>query len=167
VFLVFAAFFISQFYNIIFRGFAPFIASKKSVINKIIENLEIKDGQKVYELGCGQANFLRQAERKNPKAKFIGVEYSFLPYVLAETQLSFSNSHINFKKENFYKTDLHDADIVYCYLNVKTMIGLEKKFIAECKPGTQIVSYQFPLPNRTADKVLEIDKNDKVYFYTL
>ena len=164
---IFAVFFTVQFYNIIFHGFAPLVSTGKNVMDRILDNLTIKDGAKVYELGCGKATFLRSAEKKFPKAEYFGVEYSFLPFVVTETQLALTDSKIKVEKENIFKTDLEEADIIYCYLNIKTMAELEKKFSAECKPGTQIISYRFHLPNKKEDKVLEIDKNSKVYFYTL
>jgi 16S rRNA A1518/A1519 N6-dimethyltransferase RsmA/KsgA/DIM1 with predicted DNA glycosylase/AP lyase activity len=164
--LIFALFFVIQFYNMVFRGFAPFISSTKGLVKKILESIEVKAGSKIYELGSGKATFLREAEKKFPDSQFIGIEYSFLPYLLSRIQLSLTKSKIKIKKENIFKTDLHEADIIYCYLNIKTMAELEKKFISECKPGAQIISNVFQLPNQTAEKVLEENAN-KVYFYKM
>ena len=50
-----------QFFNIIFRGHAPFISTRPNVINKIFLGLNLPknfSGQ-VYELGCGKAGFLK------------------------------------------------------------------------------------------------------------
>jgi tRNA G46 methylase TrmB len=47
-----------------------------------IDEIKIPDGAVVYELGCGRAGFLRALEEKFPQAKYIGVEYSFWPYLL-------------------------------------------------------------------------------------
>ena len=113
-----------------------------------------------------QIYFLKEAEKKFPDSELYGIEYSFLPYLLSKIQLSLAKSKIKIKKENIFKTDLHEADIIYCYLNIKTMAELEKKFTTECKPGTQIISNVFQLPNQTAEKVLE-DNGNKVYFYKI
>jgi len=165
--IVFAVFFITQFFNILFRGFAPYVSTRTEVINKIINEIELKDGEKVYELGCGKAGFLRAFEQKNPKGKFFGFEYSFWPYAVAKLQLGMTDSNIKIYKKNIFKADLKDADLVYCYLNGPMMEKLEKKFSAECKPGTQIISYTFQMPNKQPTRVVEIKKGHKVYFYTL
>jgi 16S rRNA A1518/A1519 N6-dimethyltransferase RsmA/KsgA/DIM1 with predicted DNA glycosylase/AP lyase activity len=164
--LVFAVFFSVQFYNMVFRGFAPFISSTRGLTKKILDSVEVKPGSKIFELGSGKASFLREAEKKFTDSQFIGIEYSFLPYIMSRIQLCLMKSKIKIKKENIFKTDLHDADIIYCYLNIKTMAELEKKFITECKQGTQIISNVFQMPNKTADKVLE-DNGNKVYFYKI
>ena len=165
--VVFAIFFITQFFNILFRGFAPYVSTRSEVISKIINEIDLKDGEKVYELGCGKAGFLRAFEAKNPRGKFVGFEYSFWPYAVAKFQLGLSESNIKIYKKNIFKADLKDADLVYCYLNPSMMEKLEKKFIAECKPGTQIISYTFKLPSKQPTKVIEIKKGHKIYFYTI
>lgn len=165
--VVFALFFVTQFFNVLFRGFAPYVSTRTSVINKIIDLIELKDGEKVYELGCGKAGFLRSFEAKNPRAKYVGFEYSFWPYFVARLQLGMTESNIKIFKKNIFKADLKDADLVYCYLNRSMMEKLEKKFSAECKPGTQIVSYTFKLPTKQPTRVVDINGKDKVYFYTI
>jgi hypothetical protein len=165
--IVFAVFFITQFFNILFRGFAPYVSTRIDVINKIIDQIDLKDGEKVYELGCGKAGFLRAFEQKNPRGVFIGYEYSFWPYFVAKLQLSMVDSNIKIYKKNIFKADLKDADLIYCYLNGPMMEKLEKKFSAECKPGTQVISYTFQMPNRQPTKVVEVKRGHKVYFYAL
>lgn len=166
LFIIFAVFFMVQFYNIVFRGYAPFISTKKKIIKKIIEKLELKEDGVIYELGCGQAGFLRAARKKFPQAKLVGFEYSFLPYVIAQIQNSLSKSKISIKKKNIFKVDLSEADVLYCYLNLLTMRKLEDKIKAEGKKGLKIISYQFPLPSLQTKEILEIGK-DKVYFYVI
>ncbi|MDD5032033.1 MAG: hypothetical protein PHR36_03220 [Patescibacteria group bacterium] len=166
LFLVFAVFFLVQFYNIVFRGYAPFISSKKKVIKKIIEKLDLKEDGVIYELGCGNAGFLRAAREKFPRAKLIGFEYCFLPYLIAQIQNSLSKSKIIIEKKDIFKVDLSGADVLYCYLNLLTMKKLEDKIKQEGKQGLKIISYQFPLPGIEAKEVLE-DGKDKIYFYSL
>ena len=166
LFIVFAVFFMVQFYNVVFRGYAPFISSKRKIIKKIIAKLELREDGVIYELGCGNAGFLRAARKKFPQAKLTGFEYSFLPYTVAQIQNSLSRSKIIIKKKNIFKVDLGKPDVLYCYLNLLTMKKLEDKIKAEGKKGLKIISYQFPLPNIKAEEILE-DRKDKVYFYNL
>lgn len=161
-------FFAMEFYNILFRGYAPFIVTRKKVIAKILSELDIREGAKIYELGCGQAGFLRALRKKFPRSELIGVEYQLLPYLIGGMQSALTNSKIKFKKKNIFKLNLRDADLIYCYLNPKTMARLEGKFKAECRPGTEVISYQFPLPNKQPEKVvIGPSEKDKVYFYKI
>jgi trans-aconitate methyltransferase len=156
-----------QFYNIIFRGYAPFIPSRGEAMRKVVETLDMRPDGTVYELGCGSAGFLRLMRQKYKDAKLIGIEYSILPYTIAQIQNSLSASRIQFRKKNFFQVDLRDADVIYCFLNMDTMAKLEPKLKAECRPGTQLVSYHFTLPNHTPEKVMEFKYKDKMYLYKL
>lgn len=155
-----------QFFNILFRGYAPFISTHRKVLEKALTEINLKPNDHVFELGCGDAGFLRALEEKYPKAKYTGIEYSFLPYLITLFQLALKKSKIKIKKINFFKVALDDANLIYCYLNISMMKKLEKKFKAECKKGTKIVSLNFPLPNTTPDKLVQVD-NNRIYFYTI
>jgi hypothetical protein len=167
ILFTFLAFFLTQLFNILFRGFAPFIATRKKIIDKIISELEVNDETIIYELGCGQAGFLRAMHQKYPKNKLVGVEYATIPYLIGQIQNSFTGSKLKLIKKNIFAVDINEADIIYCYLNRDTMVTLEKKFQVECRQGTVIVSYNFLLPNTEAYKTLEVGKTDKVYFYKM
>ena len=60
--LIFAVFFIVQFYNMVFRGFAPFISSTKGLIKKILDSTEVKAGNKIYELAAANLLFERSGK---------------------------------------------------------------------------------------------------------
>ncbi len=155
-----------QFYNIIFRGYAPFISSDPKVIARLMSELDLKSGGKVYELGCGKAGFLGAVSQKFPQAQCVGIENSPWPYLMAKIQASMSQGKIKIVNNDMFKVNLADADLIYCYLNTGMMVKLEKKFKAECKPGTRIISNAFPLPNTEPQKVVSLGKG-KVYFYIL
>jgi len=163
---IFLIFFVVQFYNIFFRGFAPFIATKRKIIKKIIDEIEVKKSTKIYELGCGRAGFLRAVRKAYSEVELIGIEYAFFPYLIGQIQNAFTRSRLKIIKKNFFKVDLSEADVIYCYLNGKMMKELEEKFKKECKKGTMIISYTFPLHKTQPAKVMSVENSsDKVYFY--
>jgi 16S rRNA A1518/A1519 N6-dimethyltransferase RsmA/KsgA/DIM1 with predicted DNA glycosylase/AP lyase activity len=163
----FALFFIIEFYNIIFRGFAPLISTRQEVINHILTELKLNHGDRVFELGAGDAGFLRHAEKKFPDSDFTGVEYSFWPWLTTKLQLALKKSKINLERKNLFKVALADADLIYCYLNIKMMEALKDKFKQECKAGTKIISLQFPIRDWQPEKVISTENSGKIYFYTI
>jgi len=159
-----------NFFYIIFQGYAPFIITRDKILNIILNHISFKDSNIIYELGSGKAGFLRAIEKKYPQIKkLIGIEYFFLPYFLSRIQLSLIKSNIKILNKNIFNTNFAEADVIYCYLNNGMMGKLKEKFRKECKRGAQIISYQFPLPNLTPVKVVDIEDEgkDKVYFYKM
>jgi len=161
------SFLISEFYSILFRGYAPLISTKTDVLKKILEEIQLASGAKVFELGAGSAGFLRAVEKKFPAAVLTGIEYSFWPWLTTKLQLALRKSKIKIIRSDLFKINLKQADLIYCYLNPKMMRDLESKFKAECKPGTEIISQAFPLPDLAPIKVLEDGGHSKIFFYSI
>lgn len=165
VILVFLLVFsITQFYRVLFRGFAPFVSTKFKTILNLLKEVDLKEDDFVYELGSGKAGFLRAVEQKFNLKNLYGVEYAFLPYFLARIQIAFSNSRIKLIRKNIFKVNLEKADLIYCFLSPDMMMMLKKKFEKECKKGCVVVSYKFEIPEMEAEKVIKEDK-DNIYFY--
>ncbi|HNV96759.1 MAG TPA: hypothetical protein PKL13_00370 [bacterium] len=155
-----------QFFNILFRGYAPLFSTNKIFIKKILGEIEKNQIYNIYELGCGFAKFLIMAEKILPNSKYIGIEYSFLPYLLTKIKLKLIKSKIKIVCENFLKTNLQDADIIYCYLIPDVMEKLSQKLKNECKINTLIISYRFSIPNIKLEKTINF-RNSKFYFYKI
>ncbi len=163
--LLFAVFYAVQFYNILFRNFAPYLNTKHKTIYRIISEIDIQGNEIIYELGCGNAGFLQLISKKYPNTKLFGYEYSFLPWLIANIQLKIHGiKNLQILRKNIFQIDLSNANIIYCYLNPASMEKLKNKFNKKCQPNTQIISNKFQIQNWIPQKVISI-KNEKIYFY--
>jgi hypothetical protein len=161
-------FFIVQAYNIVFRGFAPYVSTRKKIIDDVLRNIEKNGKFTLVELGCGRAGFLQAARGKFPEASLVGFEYSFWPLFQAKVRNWIKKSNLVLKKQNIYTVDLSQADIVYCYLNPQMMAELGSKFKAELKKEAVIISYQFSIPEMTPIKeIQEKGSSERIYFYKI
>lgn len=159
-------FFISQFVNIVFKGYAPLISTDFKTIKAIIQEISIKKQTVIYELGCGRARFLRIIEKNFPSTELIGIENLLSLYLVVKFKLKLQGSKIKLLKKDFFTVDLKTADLIYCYLNNATMLRLGEVFRRDCQPGTQIISRCFPIPQFKPEKVLKT-KSGRVYFYKI
>lgn len=163
----FFVFFTAQFVNVVFHGFAPFLKTKEKTREEIIQKINYRADNNVYELGCGKANFLRSIAKDHPSAKLFGVENSLVPWLIIQIQkYLFRIENLKIIKQNLFLVDLSKADIIYCYLNIASMKKLGEKFKKECRPGTQIISNKFQIPGWVKEKTIN-SNNNKVYFYKL
>jgi hypothetical protein len=153
-----------EFYNIVFRGFAPFISTKPKVILAILDELKLKGDETVYELGCGKAGFLQAILEKWPSVKTLGIEYHFWPYFFAKMQASLHKKAVGLHYGDLFESDLSKADVMYCFLNPPMMERLAAKLKSEAKPGAILISYMFTLPGFKTYKERK-DGNDFLFFY--
>lgn len=138
----------------------------KPVIKEILKKLELKTGDKFYELGAGTGRVMVLAAKSNPGIEIIGFEKSLIFYCLAWLNLKLNGvKNAKFYLGNFFKADLRQADAVFCYLFPAILENLKDKFLKEPKPGTKIVSFGFEIKGWLIYNK-EVYKNKfTVYFY--
>lgn len=170
-------FLVWQLFNIIFRSHDPFYSTDTELVKRMIAEFDLKgtyEGKRVYELGCGMAPFLRVFHEDHPKAKCVGVEKAIVPYLVAKIQVALHHKKIKIKRKDIFKMDVSKADLIYCYLDQKTINSLAKKLKFECKIGAKIVSSRFPMTNMMPVKTMEIpllitkkghEGENKVFYY--
>ncbi len=151
----------------IFRGFAPFLPSRPAVIKKILDNLnfDLDDNFLVYSLGAGRSGFLRGVEKKYKYVKMLGVEESWLYYLIAKFQVFIRRSKIKIVRKDFYHLDINKADIIYCHLNIEKFRELKNKLKLETKSRAIIISIGYAMPGEDADKILEVNNMEKWYSF--
>lgn len=143
---------------------APYFITPKKALEEIFEIAAIKPSDNFYDLGAGDGRALIMAEKKYG-AKAIGFELAPLVYLLARLNMFFKrtrNAKLYFR--NFYKQNLSDADVIFCFLSIHAMEKLKSKFERELKPGTKIISYSFSLHGWEPKRVIT-SYPGKVYLY--
>jgi len=147
----------------------PFIPVPYKTLERILKEIEIKENEIVYDLGSGDGRFLFKAYFQNPKAIYIGLEKNFFPYFLSKIKLFFLkfkfkeiNKKIKIYRQNFFKTNLSQADIIYFYLSSSLIKKLEPKLLKEIQEKTKIISCDFPLTNFDLIKIIKIPNKNGI-----
>ena len=80
-----AALFILVMLSFVLGG-APFIPTPSRVLSRMMELADIKPGEKVYDLGCGDGRLVIEANKRH-QARAVGIEISPLAYMLARLRV--------------------------------------------------------------------------------
>lgn len=133
----------------------------------IFQNLKFKPRDKFYDLGSGSGKVLLEAERYGLTP--VGFELSLWPYLATKLRILSELSKAEVHLKDFFKIDLKEADIIYCFLVDRVMPEVKNLIERTAKKGTQVVSYGFPLPGWRAKKLVatnpESKTASKIYFY--
>jgi len=144
---------------------APPVPTRKKALKQIFKMAKIKPGQKVYDLGSGTGRILIRAD-KLYQAQAIGFELSVPFYLFSKFNIFFNkaqNTRIYFK--NFYKQDLSQADLVFCFLTPFAMKKLALKFQNELKSQAKIISFVFQIPDWQAKEIFRHKRFGPIFLY--
>lgn len=139
---------------------APYVKTPPEVVTAMLKAAEVKPGDVVYDLGCGDGRIVIAAVREFG-ARGVGVD--LYPEHLAEARENARKAgveaRVEFREQDLFDTDLSKATVVTLYLLPELNLALRPKLLAELKPGTRIVSHAFDLGDWKADKQLEVNGN--------
>jgi len=126
---------------------APYVPACRAVAEEIAALIgELPEGAVLYDMGCGDARVLIEVAKRNPKARFIGIERQWVPYLLA--RMKTFGTGIQIIRADMFAEDVSTATHVYAYLYGHVMDALLPKLEKELRPGTRLYALDFQFANR-------------------
>ena len=135
------------------ESIAPWVPSPPSVVRKMLEFVELKPGETLYDLGCGDGRIVIMAAREF-KAKGIGID---LMSRLIDEAVDYAeslglNESTKFIDGNLFDVDLRLADVVTMYLLTSANEKIRPKLERELRSGARVVTHDFPVPGWQNEK---------------
>jgi len=93
-----------------------------------------------YDLGCAYGTLSLRLKKILPRFKVYAVDNSLVRVFFAKLRGKILKCKINFQKQDIFKTDLRNADVIYAYLWYDLMPLLEKKLQKELKQGAVVIT---------------------------
>ena len=151
-----------------FLGFlltrVQFVPTLKNEIEFIVNKLGVSSRDVFYDLGSGDGKVVFLVEKLSG-AKAVGFELTWWTHLLAGFKKIVKRSSAQFKNQNFFKHSWSEANYIYGYLFPPLMGRVEKKFLADCKPGSIAIIRDFPFPNMEYTDKFYLPKKHEIYIY--
>jgi SAM-dependent methyltransferase len=125
---------------------APYVPSPQAVVERMLEAADVKPGETVFDLGCGDGRVVITAAREF-KAKGVGVELSAEQVRQARDQASRLGlaNRVTILQGDLLEVDLRPADVVTLYLLTESNDRLKPIFAKSLRPGARVVSHDFKI----------------------
>ncbi len=150
---------------------APYVPSPQIVVERMLEAADVKPGETVYDLGCGDGRVVITAARVF-KAKGVGVELSKELARQARDQVRALGlmNRVSIVEGDLLEVDLKPADVVTLYLLTSSNDRLKPLLEANLRPGARVVSHDFMMrgwkPVRI-DEVPATNRTHMIYVYQM
>ena len=120
------------------------------------------DAKNFYDLGCAHGTLSLRLKKILPHLEIYAIDNSVVRIFFAAVKSKVLGQKINFQKQDIFKTDLHNADLVYIYLWYDLMPILEKKLQKELRQGAIVITNTFHFQDwQPTEKVVTSPKGSK------
>ncbi len=140
----------------------PYVPTPWVIVQEMLKLADIRGEDVVYDLGSGDGRLVITAAKRFG-ARGVGVELQRELVEMARVSAEREGvaDRVKFVQGDLFETDIRSANVVMLYLLPRFVTRLVPKFRAELKPGTRIVSHDYPLAPWPPDKELAMDVPEK------
>ena len=156
----------------------PYVPTPQKVVDAMLKLAAVKEGETVYDLGCGDGRIAITAVRDHKAKKGLGIDFN--PERLKDCQENLKKlpeadqKKLEFKQGDVLKMkpeDFKDVDVVTLYLLPEVNLRLKPILQKGLKPGSRIVSHAFDMGDWKADKTETVKDEDTyprtIYLWTI
>lgn len=143
-----------------------FVPTRESVADEMLTTAKITSADVVYDLGSGDGRIVILAAQKYG-ARAVGIEIdSRLVGIARQVARDGEIEHrVSFVEGDLFAADISAATLVTLYLSPTVNAKLAPKLRTELRPGTRIVSHQFPIADWQAEQSVRADDGTLLYLY--
>jgi SAM-dependent methyltransferase len=138
-----------------------FVPTRHVIADAMLALARVAPGDVVFDLGSGDGRIVILAAQKYGAAG-VGIEIDpRLVQISREVAREGAvHDRVAFMEGDLFTADISRATVVTLYLNRSTNLRLEPKLKHELRPGTRIVSHQFPIGSWRPDQAIAVEGVD-------
>lgn len=144
-----------------------YVPTPPEVVEAMLKVANVKAGDVVYDLGCGDGRIVVTAAQKYG-ARGVGIDID--PQRIKEAnenvQKAGVGDRVKIMQADLFETSLSEATVVTLYLLPSLNVKLMPKLMKELKPGTRIVSHAFDMGDWKPEQTINVDGRT-VYYWTI
>ena len=133
----------------------PYVATPAVVVERMLELADVKAGDVVYDLGCGDGRIVIAAV-KRPGVRGVCVDIN--PVRIQESRTNARkegvDGRIRFVERDLFKVPLGEATVVTLYLLPEVNIRLRPRLRAQLRKGVRVVSHDFDMGDWRPDETV-------------
>jgi methyltransferase family protein len=136
---------------------APYAGTPPDVVEAMLQLAELRQGDVVYDLGCGDGRIVIAAVRRpGVRAVCVELDPGRLRWARDAADQAGVSSLIRFIQGDLFEVPIQEATVVTLYLMRPANLRLRPRLLRELRPGARVVSSTFDMGNWEAERTQQV-----------
>jgi SAM-dependent methyltransferase len=145
--------------------------SEMDVVQAMLRLADVKPGDVVYDLGCGDGRIVIAAVRQaNARGVCVDIDPQRIVESRENARLAGVSDRIEFLNQDLLATDISSATVVMLFLSGQLNLKVRPKLLRELKPGSRIVSHWHDMGDWTPQQTEQVTSGGRerpIYRWTI
>jgi len=133
------------------------VPTAPQVIATMLDVAQVKAGDVVYDLGCGEGEIVIAAALKGARAVGIDLDPERIRNARVKAAAAGVTNRVTFIEQDLFKTDVSPATVVTLYLLPELNERLRPTLLRTLRKGTRIVSHDFGMGDWAPERTVEVE----------
>lgn len=144
-------------------GDAPLFPTPRGALQGLAERVPLAEGALVIDAGCGLGAALIELRRSYPRARLLGLEWSWPLAAACALRCRFARV----RRADIWRADWSGAGLVYLFQRPESMARAMDKARREMPPGAWLASLEFAVPGVAPQARLETLSGRPLWLYRM
>src|SRR4026207_776959 len=143
-----------------------YVPTRPSVVDAMLKVANVKAGDVLYDLGCGDGRIPVTAAKLGARGVCIDIDPKRIAEANENVKKNAVGDRVQVLNQDLFTTDISQASVVTLYLLPSLNLKLRPTLWKTLKPGTRIVSHDFDMGDWKPEQTLNVD-GATVYYWTI
>ena len=143
-----------------------YVPTRQAVVDAMLKVANVKAGDVVYDLGCGDGRIVVSAAKMGARGIGIDIDPERVAEATQNVQRNGVGDRVKILNQDLFTTNFSDASVVMLYLLPTLNLRLRPTLWKTLKPGTRVVSHDFDMGDWKPEQTLSVD-GAQIYYWTI
>lgn len=134
----------------------PYEPTPPEVVRAMVELADVRPGDVVYDLGCGDGRIVIEAARRGARAVGVDLDPRRIAEARENARAAGVLDRVELREGDLFQTDVRPATVVMLFLWPHVNLQLRPRLLAELRPGARIVSHWHDMGDWRPDRTIEV-----------
>ena len=138
------------------------------VVETMLDMAQVRAGDVVYDLGCGDGRIVVAAARRGAGGIGIEIDPRLVEWAQANVLAERVGERVQIRNQDLFLTDLSPASVIALYILPEMNARLRPLLWRDLKVGARVVANGFEVPGWRPDRVVEVPTRYRnAFLYTV